>query len=153
MAYGSMYICCTYHWQLKYSSPIPNCKQKKGGKRAYLSENGSLEKKEVRRIGQKQKRIRQKERKAEEQERRYIYKSGIYFKRKVGSNWQPWDSRQGGDIRNVRPPFGGRSREVGLIQSQYTWTDQTHDNVFKWKKEEEKKKVTHWNNIIIYRQE
>ena len=43
-------------------------------------------------MGQKRKRIRQKERQhqAEEQERRYI---------KVGSNWQPWDSRQGGDIR------------------------------------------------------
>ena len=41
--YGS--ICCTYH-QLKYSSPNRSKKKKKEPhKRAYVSENGGLEKK------------------------------------------------------------------------------------------------------------
>ena len=44
MSYGS--ICCTYH-QLKYSSPNRSKKhqQEQPHKRAYLAENGDLEKK------------------------------------------------------------------------------------------------------------
>ena len=34
----------------------------------------------------------------------------------MGPNWQPWDSRQGGDIRNPRPPFGGSRKKCN------TWT-------------------------------
>ena len=86
-------ICCTYQ-QLKYSCPHRSNKQKRQEpyKRANLSENGGLGKT---RPGEwakskKGKTERRQDYKAEEQERRY---------RKVGSNWQPWDSRQGGDIR------------------------------------------------------
>ena len=69
-------------------------------------------------MGQQQRRIRQKERQdqAEEQERRC---------RKVGSNWQPWDSRQGEDIRNSRPPFGGvhleRRSTYGTVYYYVAW--------------------------------
>ena len=54
--------------------------------------------KEVRRMGQKQKKIRQKEQQHQAEELKRMYTQ-------MGSNWQPWDSRQGGDTRNHRPPF------------------------------------------------
>ena len=65
-----------------------------------------------RRRSQKQQMIRQKERQdwAEEQERRY---------RKVRSNWQSWDSRQGGDIRNPPASFRVQYNTIQYNTIQY----------------------------------
>ena len=75
-----------------------------------------LREKEVRRMGRKQNRIsRQKEQQdeTEEQKRRY---------RKLETESPEIRSRQGEDIRNPRPPFGGfRKRTDNLASSRPVW--------------------------------
>ena len=72
-------------------------------KRAYLLGNGELGKKRSEEWAKKQKMIRKR---ASDRTRQKNKRGDIY--RTVGSNWQSWDSRQGGGRhQNFRPPEKG----------------------------------------------
>ena len=87
IVFSNTSICYTYQ-QLKYSSPNRSKQNKKTmtTQKSLPFGKWRFREKEVRRMGQKQKRTTGLSRRTREER----------IHRKVGSNWQPWDSRRGG---------------------------------------------------------
>ena len=108
--------------KLKYSSPNRSNKQEtRATQKSLPFGKWRFRGKQIRRMGHKQKRIRQKLRKSNRT--RQKNKRGDI----VGSNWQPWDSRQRGDITN--PPASLQGDTHSVTHAHHTHTNRQKEQI------------------------